>query len=84
MSCKSILTRIKEIEKEIEDIELFDFENKKVKYKQNLVKELDTLYAYKSKGAKVRARAHWIDEGGKKYFILSKIRKSMSFAQCNK
>lgn len=62
---------------EIEDIELSGFENKKIKFKQTLERENDTLYmyAYKFKRAKLRARTHWINEGEQNtsYFLNKKI-----------
>lgn len=61
---KTIQTRIKLLEKN-KDIGLSNFENKKIEYKQNHEKMLDTLYAYKSQRTKVRARAHSIDEAEK-------------------
>ena len=68
---KDIKTRIKNLEKKLEDIELSNSENRNISDRENTEKEINNLYAYRAKGAKVRARAHWIDEGERNtsYFL---------------
>lgn len=59
------------IEREIEEIESSDYAQINVKKKRELETKLDGLYKYKAKGAQIRSRAKWIDEGERNtsYFL---------------
>ena len=68
---KSLKSRIQNIEKDIERIENSHYTQINMIKKKDLEDELDKLYEYKSKGAQIRSRAKWIDEGEKNtsYFL---------------
>ena len=51
----------------------------------NLEKELDSIYDYRAKGAQIRARAEWIEQGEKKYQVLfGPGKKSTNQENCKK
>lgn len=68
---KTIINKIQLIEREIEKIESCDYAQINVKKKRELENESDELYKYKAKGAQIRSRAKWIDEGERNtsYFL---------------
>lgn len=53
------------IENELEKIESQRYLNMNMTRKKRFRNQLDKLYKNKLKGAQIRSRAKWIDEGGK-------------------
>lgn len=68
---KNMKRKIQFIESELEQIEHQHHLNINMIRKKELENELDALYEIKSKGAQIRSRAKWIDEGEKNssYFL---------------
>ena len=63
--------RISVIEKEINEIESLPHHQIDMNKKRDLESQLNDLYNKKAKGAQIRSRAKWVDEGEKntKYFL---------------
>ena len=63
--------KIQNIEKEISKIDESNADNFNIKRKQYLENQLDELYNVKTKGAQIRSKAKWINEGEKntKFFL---------------
>ena len=68
---KSIKQRIKIIEHEIDEIEKGNLNNFDYKRIKTLEAELDEIHDKKTKGAQIRSKLRWIEEGEKnsKYFL---------------
>lgn len=68
---KNFKKRIHEIENEIEQMENKHFTEINMIRKKDLENQVDNLYEIKAKGAQIRSRARWLDEGEKitAYFL---------------
>lgn len=80
---RSIKKRKKEIEKEIENIETSKTEEFDYKKLKQLEAELDFIYDKQSKGAHLRSKARWVENGEKNHIIYSKFRKATSIIKRN-
>ena len=69
---KTTKQKIASIENELEQIENQHHLKINMIYKKELENELDKLYENKAKGAQVRSRAKWLDEGEKKFIVFFK------------
>lgn len=73
---RSIKKRKKEIEREIQKIETSETEEFDYKKLKQLEAELDSIYDKQSKGAHIRSKAKWVENGEKKPHHTFKFRKA--------
>lgn len=77
-SSNNIKSKIQNLEKKIDEIETLPSEKINMKEKRDLESELDKLQNEIAKGAQIRSKERWINEGEKNYKLFPRTRTEKS------